>query len=369
MNHFASIIINNFNYGRFLRNSIDSALEQSYDFFEVIVVDDGSEDDSHSIIASYGNKVKAIFKENAGQASAFNVGFKASKGDIICFLDADDMLLPNAISQAAQKFYDSHVVKVHWPLHGVDAELKKLGKVIPPGPLSRGDLLEKFISTGPEGMVSPPTSGNAWSRNFLEKICPMPEEEYRNGADYYLNSLAFLMGRVESLLDCQGLYRIHGNNGVSRVPYKRRLRICKHLRNTLSKYLDSQGYDFNICGWESSYYDHVELMTQVGEKLSLIVTSGSSYILIDMNEWGQGSLVENSKCVPFLEKSGLYWGLPESDDNAIFEFERLRSLGIEFCVFGWPAFWWFEHYKGFCQYLYRHCKCLLEDEQLIIFKL
>src|SRR5436853_3004216 len=78
-----SIIINNYNYGRFLRDAIDSALGQGYPNTEVVVVDDGSSDDSRDIIASYGNRIIPVLKVNGGQASAFNAGFEASGGDVI----------------------------------------------------------------------------------------------------------------------------------------------------------------------------------------------------------------------------------------------------------------------------------------------
>ena len=78
-----SIIINNYNYGRFLAAAIDSALTQSYAQTEVIVVDDGSTDDSHAILASYGARITPVLTANGGQASAFNAGFARGRGDIV----------------------------------------------------------------------------------------------------------------------------------------------------------------------------------------------------------------------------------------------------------------------------------------------
>ena len=91
-NRLASIIINNYNYGRFLADAIDSALSQTYPHVEVIVVDDGSTDSSRVIIGRYGDRITAVLKENGGQASAFNAGFRVSLGETIVFLDADDIL-------------------------------------------------------------------------------------------------------------------------------------------------------------------------------------------------------------------------------------------------------------------------------------
>ena len=79
----ASIIVNNYNYGRFLPDAIESALAQSYPRVEVIVVDDGSTDHSRAVIARYGARIHAVLKPNGGQASAFNAAFAHSYGEAL----------------------------------------------------------------------------------------------------------------------------------------------------------------------------------------------------------------------------------------------------------------------------------------------
>src|SRR2546426_12498105 len=103
MNNFelATIIVNNYNYGRFLPEAIDSALNQTYRNTEVIVVDDGSTDNSRRIIATYNDSIEAILKPNGGQISALNAGVHASRGYVIIFLDADDTLFPEAVERAS----------------------------------------------------------------------------------------------------------------------------------------------------------------------------------------------------------------------------------------------------------------------------
>src|SRR5262245_57305107 len=97
-----SILINNYNYARFLREAIDSALAQSYPHAEIVVVDDGATDGSREVIASYGSALTVVVKENGGQASAFNAGVTASRGDILCVLDSDDYFHPNKIARIAE---------------------------------------------------------------------------------------------------------------------------------------------------------------------------------------------------------------------------------------------------------------------------
>jgi glycosyltransferase involved in cell wall biosynthesis len=92
-NILVSVIINNYNYSRFLKEAIESILSQSYQMFEIIVVDDGSTDNSIELLTEHYSIHKKIFtiaKTNAGQLSCFNVGVKAAKGEIIFFLDSDD---------------------------------------------------------------------------------------------------------------------------------------------------------------------------------------------------------------------------------------------------------------------------------------
>lgn len=116
-----SIIISNYNYGRFLKPCIESVLDQAYPHIEVIVVDDGSTDNSQEIIASYGNRIVPVLKENGGQACALNVGFSISHGKIVIFLDSDDVLLPETAQQVAAVFQSKpDVAKVQYRLAAID---------------------------------------------------------------------------------------------------------------------------------------------------------------------------------------------------------------------------------------------------------
>src|SRR5258705_13856552 len=110
-NDLASVIVNNYNYARFLREAIDSALDQTYRNTEVIVVDDGSTDGSREIIASYGDRIVPVLKQNGGQNSALNAGLSLSRGNVILFLDSDDVLLPTAVEAALEAFAEPGVVK------------------------------------------------------------------------------------------------------------------------------------------------------------------------------------------------------------------------------------------------------------------
>ena len=110
-----SIVVTNHEYEIFLGPCLDSALAQDHPDLEVIVVDDGSTDGSAGVIARYGDDVTAVFQPNGGQGSAFNTGFARSTGDVVIFLDADDLLDAGAASAAAEMLRTPGVVKAHWP--------------------------------------------------------------------------------------------------------------------------------------------------------------------------------------------------------------------------------------------------------------
>jgi glycosyltransferase involved in cell wall biosynthesis len=126
------VVVNNYNYGRFLCTAIESALDQAYEHVTVIVVDDGSTDDSREVIASFGDRIVPVLKENGGQASAFNAGLTRSHGDIVVFLDADDLLAPQAAERIAAAFRgEPQLAKVHYRLAVIDQAGQPTGEIKP----------------------------------------------------------------------------------------------------------------------------------------------------------------------------------------------------------------------------------------------
>jgi glycosyltransferase involved in cell wall biosynthesis len=209
-----SVLINNYNYGEYINACIDSCLEQSLINKEVIVVDDGSVDNSRSIILGYGSSIKYIFKQNGGQASAFNAGFLACTGDVIVFLDSDDMLMPHCLDKIAQNWNISYS-KLHFNLLMIGKNYGPRGEIFCKGSLPHGELKELILKEG--NHVSMPTSGNAFSRAFLSGVMPMPEAAYRTCADVYVTNLAPMAGCVGAIDEPLGFYRMHDKNISSLV--------------------------------------------------------------------------------------------------------------------------------------------------------
>lgn len=99
-----SVIIPSYNYGRFISEAIGSALSQTLTPAEIIVVDDGSVDDTADIVAGFGDAVRYVRQENAGVCVARNRGVEESSGELIAFLDADDIWEPTKLEKQAELF-------------------------------------------------------------------------------------------------------------------------------------------------------------------------------------------------------------------------------------------------------------------------
>jgi glycosyltransferase involved in cell wall biosynthesis len=206
-----SIIITSYNYERFLRAAINSALDQTYPNTEVIVVDDGSTDKSRQIIASYGDRIIPIFQQNGGQGSACNSGFKISRGEVTIFLDSDDALLPDTVRRVVAAFRSgTNVAIVQFRLQGIDECGNPTGQLYPPDYMPSGDLRQHILKF--RSYVRPATSGNAFASAVLRQILPMPETLYRTCVDHYLCDLSVVFGTVVSLGEVGGCYRVHGKN-------------------------------------------------------------------------------------------------------------------------------------------------------------
>lgn len=99
-----SVIIPTYNRSRHLVTALDSVFSQTYPPFEVLVVDDGSTDDTPNIIAAYGNRVRYLTQRNKGPSAARNWGIREAQGDFIAFLDSDDAWLPNKLELQIARF-------------------------------------------------------------------------------------------------------------------------------------------------------------------------------------------------------------------------------------------------------------------------
>lgn len=205
-----SLVIDNYNCERYVRLAVESALAQTHPELEVIVVDDGSQDGSRDILRQYVDRVDLVFKPNGGQQSALNAGFEHTRGEMVIFLDGDDLLHPEAAAAVATR-YRPDISRYQWYLEIIDGDGRRSGARIPSRPAEDGDLEARTLSHGPRAYVCPPTSGNAWARSLLEQVMPLPEV-HKTNADQYLTDTAPLYGRVLTIDRTLGCFRVHGKN-------------------------------------------------------------------------------------------------------------------------------------------------------------
>jgi len=248
-----TVVIVNFNYAKYLQEAVSSVLRQTYQAIECIIVDDCSNDGSSTLIEDIRfnhPQIKTIFRrENGGQSLACKDGFEASSGQYVIFLDADDLLLP----QAVETHIYTHLslrVPVGFSsvdmVQSVDGQLvlgtrqcmsdyvrsekghrrgffrslsKSLGNL---APLQINESLENkvhFVEPGRAHWVWSPMSGNCYRRDALRIVLDNPAlAKLKRSADAYLNiGINVLTGSV--LIDRPlAVYRLHGANGLTQHP-------------------------------------------------------------------------------------------------------------------------------------------------------
>jgi glycosyltransferase involved in cell wall biosynthesis len=203
-----TIVICSYNYERFLREAIDSALAQESRLTQVVVIDDGSTDGSRAIIASYGERIIPVFKANGGQASSYNLGLEMADTEYILYLDSDDVLYDGAIAQVVETFERGGYSKVQFTLSVIDGQSRPTGARVPHSqpPAECGALLRN-------GWLypSPPASGNAYRVSALRRILPLPQATRRGiAADFFAIYGVALVGNVGVIDQPLGGYRVHG---------------------------------------------------------------------------------------------------------------------------------------------------------------
>jgi glycosyltransferase involved in cell wall biosynthesis len=221
MNPLVSVVICNYNYGQLLGEAIASALTQSYGNVEVIVVDDGSKDNSREVLEKYQSKVTCLYTRHQGQAMALWAGVKISHGDIICFLDSDDVWFPTKIEEIVAVFRKRE--DVGWSRHKLavsDSTLKPLGASVPhfskSGPIVANPhmYLERTVTTCTSALsLRRAPAIRAFAR--LEEL--LKKGGHDGGADGLYDADAYLLTLIGtspvrgfSLDRILGYYRRHG---------------------------------------------------------------------------------------------------------------------------------------------------------------
>jgi glycosyltransferase involved in cell wall biosynthesis len=243
-----TVLITTYNYGEFIEEAIDSILSQDYplDKIQILVVDDGSTDDTWERIKRYGSRIDYFQKPNGGQASALNFGFAKARGEIVTLLDADDMFVSSKLTRVTQAFQRDPALGMvyHRALMWKAAtdEYRAYHNFL----AVSGDLHQdpdRFVSYIPQ-----PTTCVCFRRISVNALLPIPES-IRMNADCFLVALIPFLAPVLALSEFLSLYRIHGKNSffvdepqIPRSLREYRLLTWQTVVDEMRKWLADNGF-------------------------------------------------------------------------------------------------------------------------------
>lgn len=203
-----SVIIPNYNYARYLDQAIESVLVQSYENIELIVVNNGSTDNSLEVLEKYRDKIRLINQPNLGQSGARNSGLSLSSGEFIAFLDADDFWEPNKLEMQISIMNDDTQLVYCGITPFKEPGNEKLQSVLPK---YKGSCTNFFIDLPGASIVLSGESTALFSRELLEEVGIFDTElNSTAGWDFFrrcsrLTKFDFVS---ESLVN----YRLHSSN-------------------------------------------------------------------------------------------------------------------------------------------------------------
>jgi glycosyltransferase involved in cell wall biosynthesis len=294
---FVSILVNNYNYGRFLGEAIRSALAQSYLNREIIVVDDGSTDNSLQIAQSFGDQVRLIAKQNGGQASAFNAGFAASRGRILCLLDADDVFLPGKVERIVELFRQNP--ECGWCFENLklfrdsQSERRPRDRRFAAGKV---DARQAMIEGVFPGNIESASSGLSFRRELLARILPMPHAKSILLCDDYIKAACYALSPGIALDEELSLQRLHETNLYTNTAIRDR-RVTGQMNLLMGIYLQRH---FTEClrpgakmlcrgcailtvfgGWQPGYRRELwKNLRMMGPKLALRSVARTSILVV-----------------------------------------------------------------------------------------
>lgn len=130
-----SVIIPAYNYAHYLPRTLDSILKQDYPNVEIVVIDDGSTDNTREVVGAYGDKVRYVFQKNAGLSAARNTGIREAQCEYLGFIDADDEWRPTLISRIMDAFLrlpdEFAIVACHYDYIDADSNILPVKNIIP----------------------------------------------------------------------------------------------------------------------------------------------------------------------------------------------------------------------------------------------
>lgn len=195
-----SIVVPCYNHGKYVREAIESVLSQDYPRIELIVLDDGSTDDTRAVLAHYAGKFHVESQINMGQSRTLNKGWAMSKGEFLAYLSADDFLLPGAVGESVAVLSANHdVVLTYCDFDHVDERSRALRRIRAPE-FSYRDLAVR--------LVCQPGPGAFFRRDAFERA-GFWDEDLKLLCDYEYWLRLGLEGRFQRIPRVLAAYRVH----------------------------------------------------------------------------------------------------------------------------------------------------------------
>jgi glycosyltransferase involved in cell wall biosynthesis len=162
-----SVLIPNHNYARYLKKTIDSVISQSHPDIEIIVIDNGSTDNSREVLEAYGTRIKAIFQPDLGQAQARNNGLSKATGDLIALLDADDYWEPTKIERQIRLISNDYQF-VYSGMRQFESDSNSTIRVITP--VFKDDCRLYFLKHPSRSIVPGGESSAIFTRSLIDEV-------------------------------------------------------------------------------------------------------------------------------------------------------------------------------------------------------
>lgn len=200
-----SIVIPTYNSAPFIKESVESALGQNYSNKEIIVVDDGSTDNTREILFRYtkNKKIKCIHQKRSGAAAARNTGIRQATGEFVAFLDADDIWLPEKLEKQLPLFGDSEVGLVYSDMafFGAESKFRVFSEMA--GKFFKGQIVKQLLENN-----FIPTSSVVARKSEVDKAGGF-NENLAIGEDYFLWLVIANLSKIDFVPEQLVMYRIH----------------------------------------------------------------------------------------------------------------------------------------------------------------
>lgn len=406
-----SIVLPTYNGSKYLRDAIDSCLSQTYDNWELVVVDDASTDDTPVIIGDYvrrDSRIRVLRNViNRRLPASLNAGFNLTRGRYLTWTSDDNQYRPTALQELVDVLDHQPVVDIAYTRYRfIDDDGKPLdlgwsgpieglpfGNVVGACFLYRRQVHERLRGYQEDLFLA--EDYDFWLRasvHFAFRFLDKDLYEYRRHGE----SLSVTRTRQVRVVHERCLERNLPemrwmNRALSRKAYQNLVTLAvlrrdrpaawKHLLfafrhhpsvplrqgfDTYALLLIPRNFD-NLLKWLTLYRWNRRRRRAVVE-IEAAVPPRHEFALLDEATLGTLS-VPARPAVPFVERDGTYFGLPADDQAAIDELERLRRRGVSHFVIAWPAFWCLEHYRRFHDYLELRYRCLARTKQIMVFDL